>query len=625
MVTRARPKAVYGHTTESFGADPSDLDKSYDFRYKVLSLDDVITSHTDNMAPNPEYPQELQPRIRDRAASRVHVDRMAANLNPRALLHDTGFLDTGPMIVGSDNIVESGNGRTIALRKAAEGHPGKYELYQGMLAKMADRYGISQSELASIKNPVLVRERITPVDRVAFTAEANIGAVMSMSPHEQALQDSGRLSPNIINTLEVGEDQSIDEALKAKANSHIVSHFMSNIPANERATVSDAKGNVNQAGILRLKLAIFARTYSGDAGQRLTRTFSESLDPVVKSIENAMFQSLPDMAKAESLIDSKQRDRDLSIAPDLAEVVETYAGLKQSGITVADYLKQSVLFEERLTPLQKQILAHLSDIGRSPKKLRTFLRENAQRIVDAPAEGQSSLMGMDMPTKEELVNAIIKQQREEYGLPALPSTTTPTPSAELAKPDTGRVEEAVRLGEGVGRGRPEAGITLAPSTSVQAGLAGIGPEAVQVKAFEEFGGAPGAGGQKGTLVDVEVIKVAEKAKPLPGQIAFEEKPKIKKPARKPTRAKGKRLLKSEIQEIQSSRSTQSQAMDNAQLHSKVVPVTSPKTSQWARNQGSMDVKGIDTPSGKSPRITKNGTPRITGRSVRITKRMPRLK
>jgi len=523
MVTKANVKAVYGHTTESFGADPSDLDKSYEFRYKVLSLDDVITSHTENMGPNPDYPKELQPRIRDRAASRVQVDRMAANLNPRALLHDTGFLDTGPMIVGSDNVVESGNGRTIALRKTIEDHPDKYELYKGMLSKMAERYGISQTEIAGIDKPVLVRERITPVDRVAFTAEANIGAVMSMSPHEQALQDAGRLSDTVIQTLEVGEDQSIDEALRVRKNAHIVSHFMKMIPANEKATVSDAKGKVNQAGILRLKMAIFAKTYSGDAGERLTRTFSESLDPEVKSLENSMFQSLPDMAKAESLIASGQRDAGLSIAPDLAEVVETIAGLKQTGVTVADYLKQAEMFGARLTPLQRRILAHLRDIGRSSKKSRTFLREIAQSITDAPISGQVSFMGIEAPTKGDIVNGIIDRQRTEYGLPAIPSTATVPTDKERLEPVTGGVEDTRGLGTGIQRGRSTPEVVIAARTSVQPGLMGIGPEGVQVEAFGEWGTAPGAGGEKVLLVDVEAIKAAEKTKPLPGQIGLEEK------------------------------------------------------------------------------------------------------
>jgi hypothetical protein len=55
---------------------------------------------------------------------------------------------------------------------------------------------------------------------------------------------------------------------------------------------------------------------------------------------------------------------------------------------------------------------------------------------------------------------------------------------------------------------------MAKGTSVQTGLAGMGKEAGQVKMFEEGAG----GGVKQPLVDVEAIKKAEVAKPLPGQV-----------------------------------------------------------------------------------------------------------
>ncbi len=75
-----------------------------------------------------------------------------------------------------------------------------------------------------------------------FASEANVGAVMGMSPYERALQDAGRLSDNVISTLQVGEEQTIDQVLRSKANENIVNHFVSTIPAAERATISEAKG-----------------------------------------------------------------------------------------------------------------------------------------------------------------------------------------------------------------------------------------------------------------------------------------------------------------------------------------------------------------------------------------------
>lgn len=67
---------------------------------------------------------------------------------------------------------------------------------------------------------------------------------------------------------------------------------------------------------------------------------------------------------------------------------------------------------------------------------------------------------------------------------------------------------------------------MAAGTSVQVGLAGMGKDAAQVKMLDEFGTAPGTGGRKDTLIDVDAIKRKEAAKPLPGQAEFKtDKPK----------------------------------------------------------------------------------------------------
>jgi superfamily II DNA/RNA helicase len=477
-------KELVGTGTKAFSSDPS-APHRYEFRYKVLDLKDVVASHLDNLEPNPRYPKELQPRVRDRAASKVQISGMAANLNPQMLLHDSGFLDTGPMIVGADNVVESGNGRTLALRLAAREHPDKYQQYVDMLKANAADYGLSETDITQVCQPVLVRERLTDGTRESFTVEANVGAVMRMSPYEQALQDSGRLSDFNIGTLEIGEEQSIDQALRAKANEHIVQHFVSTLPANERAAISESGGAINQQGLDRLKLAIFAKTYPGKAGQRLVRIFGENVDPIIKGLENSMFQTLPDMAKAESLIGTGQRDKNLSVADDLAETVDTLAMLKQRGLKAKDYLKQKEMFEEKLTPNQKIMLEHLDDISHKPRLVRELLRDTAQRIVESPPPGQVSLMGFAPLTKEEMVNTVIQKQRKEQGL---------APVTELA---------------------------LAPRTSVQVGLEGMGKEAAQVRMLEEFGA--GASEKKQTLVDVEAMKARAAAKPLPGQIEMEAK------------------------------------------------------------------------------------------------------
>jgi hypothetical protein len=428
----------------------------YEFKYKVVPLDSLIPSHTDTLQPNPDYPQDLQPRLRDRSASKVQIDRIAHQLSPKGLLNDTGHIDTGLVIIGDDNIVESGNGRILALRKAREDYPDKFNEYEDELPTYAKKYGIDISKIKGIKDPVLVRERITPVDRVQFTAEANASATMSMSPHEQALQDAGRISDDMLSTLEVGDEQSIDQALKSSNNRHIVGTFISKIPANERASISDEKGNLNIAGLTRLKSALFAKTYTGTAGERLARTFSESLEPTIKTVENAMFQSLPSMAKAEGLIESGKREKDLLPVKDLAKAIETYATLKETGMSVKDYLAQGKMFGNELNPLQEQILIHLDTIGRSSKSVKEFINNIATRIEKAPMKGQISMLGDEVKVnKEVIINDAINEQRIDKGLSKLetPKHTADTAEGkELEKPDRRGTEKPIGVGSTISRG-----------------------------------------------------------------------------------------------------------------------------------------------------------------------------
>lgn len=408
----------------------------YEFRYKVVDLDSLIPSHTDLFNPNPAYPKELQPRLRDRTSSKVQVDMIAHQLNPKGLLNDTGHIDTGIMIVGDDDVVESGNGRVLALRKAREAYPDNYTSYINSIYEYADKYGLDASKIDAINSPVLVRERITPVDRVSFTAEANVSATMSMSSHEQAMQDANRISDELLSELEVGDEQSIDQALRSSANKHIVMSFAQKVPATERASISDEKGNLSIAGLTRLKSALFAKTYKGKAGEKLSRTFSESTEPVIKTIENAMFQSLPAMAKAQGLIHAGYREKDIQVTNDLAIAIEKYATLKQTGLSIDKYMKQSKMFGEDMTELQLQILEHLDTIGRSSKSTREFIKNLADRIEKAPMKGQTSMLGDEAKiNKEVIINETINSQRREKGLAPLSLPAFTTSSEGLEEPD----------------------------------------------------------------------------------------------------------------------------------------------------------------------------------------------
>jgi len=317
------------------------------------------------------------------------------------------------MIIGSDRVVESGNGRTIALGVAKMDFPQKWENYQTDLQSRIRGYGISLEALKSVQSPVLVRERTTQVDRVQFAASANQAATLAMSPLEQALQDSQRISDQTVANLVITETQSIDQALMASVNKPLVTAFFKELPENEQAALAGAHGELNIQGLQRIKAALFAKVYPGEAGQRLTQAFFESLDPTVKTIENALFDSLPQMAKAESLIRSEQRRQDLSLANDISQTIDLFARLKQQNISVEHYLRQSSFATRDLTTEQEQLLAYFDAAGRSRKLVREFLRDYAAAVIQSPPPQQVAMLSMEAESLKDMVHRLTTERIKE--------------------------------------------------------------------------------------------------------------------------------------------------------------------------------------------------------------------
>jgi|GEM_PF-1954199 N12 class adenine-specific DNA methylase/ppGpp synthetase/RelA/SpoT-type nucleotidyltranferase len=436
-----------GNTVKASGTDPN---HKYEFRLKVVDLDEIQASHTTSLAPNPDYPAELQPRVRDRAASKVQVEKIARELNPEALLRDVGSLDRGPVIVGPDMMVESGNGRAIALKLAAQEYPEKYAAYRDQLIAEAESHGITGNSIKNMIQPVLVRERITDVDRVKFAGESNQMAIMAMSPYEQAIQDSKQIKDNTIADLTVGENQSIDQALLSAGNRPLVREFSKTLTTNERAAIQDQAGKLNQTGLQRLKAALFSKTFPGEAGQRLTKAFFESLDPTVKNVENGLFASLPAMAKAEGLTRAGERHADLSLSEDLSKAVDMLARLKQDGLDPEKYIQQGTMWERELTPTQEDLMLHINSIGRSPKKIRELTTGYAERVESSPHPDQSTMFASGERVSNEELLAVVTGKELRASTPKLEIPKPPAGTDTGLQPDmfSGELKQVTVEGKG---------------------------------------------------------------------------------------------------------------------------------------------------------------------------------
>jgi hypothetical protein len=156
---QSRMKTKTRATSATYALGSSQLNR-YEFQYRIVDGSKLIVSHDPfTFATNPDYPQELQPRLRGRAATQLQVERMAANLDPAALLTEFHSVDRGAPIIYKDMVVESGNGRVMAILRSAKEHPEVYAQYKESLRAIVPGYSLNPEDVDKLTMPVLVRER----------------------------------------------------------------------------------------------------------------------------------------------------------------------------------------------------------------------------------------------------------------------------------------------------------------------------------------------------------------------------------------------------------------------------------------------------------------------------------
>ena len=384
----------------------------YELRFDVEEARELIASSDPfTFEPNPDYPQELQPRDRSRAANKLQVEGIAANIDPDALLTDFRTLDRGAPIVGPDNVVESGNGRVMALILASEQFPEGYQQYRAALWEIAPLYAMDRERINQLDTPILVRRRLSEVDRRAFVEEANAPATLTPSAIEQARSDAQKITLGMLAELDVADNQSLGDALRGARNRSFVRRFLEKLPANEQARLVDADGVLNMDGLRRVVAAVFVQAFPGEAGLQLAQTAFESIDEDIRTAINGISRALGLLAKAEALTSQGARDAELAIGGDLAAAVNVYAKIKRTpSLTVLTYLDQQQLFSRELTPFQEHILAALEELKRSARRVGAVFSAYASAVIAQPPPEQTSLFGdIARITKEELWELSLSQ------------------------------------------------------------------------------------------------------------------------------------------------------------------------------------------------------------------------
>lgn len=300
--------------------------------YAIANVNDLNTSHLDDLRPNPQYPQQLQPRDRTRGATRLQMTQM---LNPDRfkpqLLGESPDASNGAPIVASDGVVESGNMRSMALRNAYNNNLPAAKMYKQWLQDQG--YPIE-----GVKNPVLVRVNrgnMTTGEREALTREANQPAQLSMSSTERAQSDAKALPDSVMDLAKQGD-------LHSMANRQFVRSALKSIAnPNEMGGLVTPDGVLSQDGVRRIQGAVMAKAY-GDP--TILQNLIESTDNNYKSIGNALIESAPMWSKMRSAIESGRVPSQFDITPNLTEAINLISRARSEGKPISDFVNQADIF-----------------------------------------------------------------------------------------------------------------------------------------------------------------------------------------------------------------------------------------------------------------------------------------
>lgn len=358
--------------------------------FALVEATQLIASHTATGTENPRYPQELQPRDRGRESSQAWVQKTAANLDPDSLGR-TGRADTGAPIVGDDMVVESGNGRTMAIQLAYE--RGTADEYKDWLNEEAEYFGFTIEQVAEMQQPVLVRIRQTAIDRAAFAVEANQDDKLSFTATERAKSDAKRIDDNLLQLFMPSDDGD----LLAASNQKFIQGFLRKLGDTESAQYITKDGKPTQALVSRIKAAVFSKAYDDD---RLLEMMADQTKPDLQNMLNALSVAAPKFIEAQSvsrgdvadvsshIVDGIEQALDKQVSNAIIDATNVILKAKRDNQDIKEFVKQQGLFED-LPDGVADIAVFLASNARSAKKMSLFFKTMAEFVEKQAIDGQN--------------------------------------------------------------------------------------------------------------------------------------------------------------------------------------------------------------------------------------------
>lgn len=483
--------------------------RELEVEYAIVDADQLVTSNTDDGRVNPDYPQTLQPRDRTRASSEIQINSIANNLNP-ALLGESATTGDGAPIISDSGIVESGNGRSLALKRAYQN--GKADKYRSALIEQG--YDVS-----GVEKPVLARVRRTQLndeDLVNYTKESNERSTLSLSASETAKADGNAIS-NIISGFKGGD-------VSAAGNRDFVRKFMQGaVSQSEQASMIDSQGMLSQDGRRRIEAAMIANAYENS---ELVNDLFESSDNDIKSIGGALLDASGDWAKMRAAKKAGATQEDVDITPNVIDAVNLVRRSRAEGKKLSEMVSQTDIFAGDIDPTTKVVLGlfYGGDNFTKPRS-RQRVKEALTRYAElaSSTNGGDDLFGGELETvkPEQLLgqaNAINEQTDQQAEAQTSLLDQNPEPAGQSSTGDRGEGQRPAASGNGQASAEsevkeskepPKSGFLTPEETQSDNDLTieqvmDLGP------AIAGAGGNAGAGFGIGNLVAKQARDVADK-------------------------------------------------------------------------------------------------------------------
>lgn len=389
--------------------------------FRVVEASDLIVSNNGDGTINPAYPAELQPRDRTRLSSKLQVNSIAKSIRP-AQLGDSGMSSHGAPIIGPDNVVESGNGRTMGLIRAyGSGHADGYRQY---LIDNAKLYGLPPATVEKMRQPVLVRVRLDDIDRVKFAKDSNISDLQEMAASEKAFVDADSIVQGTMALFQPGESGD----LLAKSNQAFIQKFMTEIGATAAAGLMTEDGRPTRQLVDRMQNAIFAKAYKNE---RLVKLVAEEPDPELRNVLTALNVAAPDFVEMQYLSGEAHKGAvgeliegieasdslDEQAMKSLIEAIGLVRQAKDSGQHIEEVIAQQGMFSDN-TPEGEALALFIVSNNRSAKRMGRAFKILAQKINDELTHQQHAagdMFGGGEITLPDILKSVGAELEAEFG------------------------------------------------------------------------------------------------------------------------------------------------------------------------------------------------------------------